>query len=76
MSGGGRRVTTRRDPPRPLRDRIGVILGIALGLIAAGFLVVVALAGGAGGTGILVVVAAGVAFIYFGGRLHGLKGRD
>jgi hypothetical protein len=52
-----------------------VILGIALGLIAAGFLVVVALAGGAGGTGILVVVAAGVAFIYFGGRLHGLKGR-
>ncbi|MHB1509564.1 MAG: hypothetical protein ACYCST_07505 [Acidimicrobiales bacterium] len=76
MSDRGRPVTTRRDPRRPLRDRIGVIFGTVLGLIAAGFLVVVALAGGAGGTGVLVVVVVGVVLIYFGGRLHGLNGRS
>lgn len=76
MSDRGRPATRRRDPRRPLRDRIGVISGTVLGLIAAGFLVVVALAGGAGGTGVLVVVVVGVALIYFGGRLHGLNGRS
>jgi O-antigen ligase len=53
-----------------------MISGTILGLIALAFLVVVALGGGAGGTGVIVVIVAGVALVYFGGRMHGLRSRS
>ena len=64
--------------PAPWRlwDHIGMISGMILGLIALAFLVIVALGGGAGGTGIIVVIVTGVALIYFGGRMHGLRSRS
>jgi O-antigen ligase len=59
-----------------LWDHIGMISGTILGLIALAFLIVVALGGGAGGTGVIVVIVAGVALVYFGGRMHGLRSRS
>lgn len=66
------------EAPAPwrLRDHVGVISGMVLGFIAVGFLLVVALGGGAGGIGLIVITVAGVALIYFGGALHGLRGRS
>jgi len=41
-----------------------------------GFLVVLAAAGDQQALGVIVVVVVGVALIYVGGRLHGLRGRS
>jgi hypothetical protein len=62
--------------PWRLWDHIGMISGTVLGLMAMGFLLVVALGGGAGGIGLIVVIVVGVALIYFGGRMHGLGERS
>jgi hypothetical protein len=59
-----------------LWDHIGIISGVALGLIVLGFLVVLAAAGDQQALGVIVVVVVGVALIYVGGRLHGLRGRS
>jgi hypothetical protein len=60
--------------PWRLRDHIGVISGVVLGLIAVAVLSLIAAAGDPGAFGILVVVIIGVALIFFGGQLH--KGRS
>ncbi len=59
-----------------LWDHIGMISGTILGLIALAFLVIVSLGGGPGATGVIIVIVAGVALIYFGGRMHGLRSRS
>ncbi|MGO8874496.1 MAG: hypothetical protein ACLQNG_01845 [Acidimicrobiales bacterium] len=66
------------QPAAPWRlwDHIGVISGITLGLLVLGFLVVLAAAGDAQALGLIVVIVVGVALIYFGGRMHGLRGRS
>ncbi|MFZ0170466.1 MAG: hypothetical protein WAL04_02175 [Acidimicrobiales bacterium] len=70
----------RPQPGAPVRwrlwDHIGIISGVALGLIVLGFLVVLAAAGDQQALGVIVVVVVGVALIYVGGRLHGLRGRS
>jgi len=70
----------RPQPGVPVRwrlwDHIGIISGVALGLIVLGFLVVLAAAGDQQALGVIVVVVVGVALIYVGGRLHGLRGRS
>ena len=70
----------RSEPAAPIRwrlwDHIGVISGVTLGLMVFGFLVVLAAAGDQQALGLIVVIGVGVALIYFGGRMHGLRGRD
>ena len=61
------------DEPWRLRDHIGVISGLLLGLIALGILLLISAAGDPGAFAILVVVVIGIALIFFGGQLH--KGR-
>ena len=68
------RAGTPREPFR-LWDHIGRISGVVLGLAVAAFLVVLAVAGDPQALGIIVVVVVGVALIYLGGRLHGLRSR-
>jgi hypothetical protein len=63
-----------RQPWR-LRDHIGVISGIVLGLVALGILLLIAAAGDPGAFGILAVVVIGVALIFFGGQLHSARRR-
>ncbi|HXY43039.1 MAG TPA: hypothetical protein VEH29_02525 [Acidimicrobiales bacterium] len=67
------------EPGAPLRrrlwDHIGVISGVVLGLVVLAFVVVLAEAGDPGALQVIVVVVVGVALIYFGGRLHGLRSR-
>lgn len=64
------------DPqPWHLADHIGVVSGIALGLIALAVLVLLAAAGDPGALGILVVLVIGIALIYFGGQMHGSRSR-
>ena len=54
-----------------LWDRSGRISGIVLGLLSCAFLGLLAAAGWAPATGLLVVIAAGVALIAIGGRVRG-----
>lgn len=56
--------------PWRLRDHIGRLSGIVLGLFALGILVVIAAAGDPSALGILVVIVTGVVLIYLGGQLH------
>lgn len=62
--------------PFRLWDHVGMISGAVLGVIVLGFLVVLAAAGDPAALAVIVVVVAGVALVYFGGRLHGLRGRS
>ena len=64
--------------PAPWRlwDHIGMISGALLGLALFAFLLVLAVAGDPQALGLVVVIVVGVALIYFGGRLHGLRGRS
>jgi len=73
--------TDDRHQPEPrvpwrLWDHIGRISGVVLGLMVFGFLVVLAAAGDPQALAVIVIVVVGVALIYFGGRLHGLRGRS
>ncbi|HET9092996.1 MAG TPA: hypothetical protein VFN50_11340 [Acidimicrobiales bacterium] len=65
------------DEPEPwrLRDHVGIISGVLLGLVALGIVLVLAAAGDPGAFGILVVVVVGVGLIFFGGQLHGSRRR-
>ncbi|MGC9961940.1 MAG: hypothetical protein ABSE47_08565 [Acidimicrobiales bacterium] len=65
-----------RAAPWRLWDHIGMISGVLLGLALFAFLVVLAVAGDPQAFGLVVVIVVGVALIYFGGRLHGLRGRS
>ena len=65
-----------RTAPWRLWDHIGMISGVLLGLALFAFLVVLAVAGDQQALGRVVVIVVGVALIYFGGRLHGLRGRS
>lgn len=58
-----------------LRDHVGILSGIFLGLVALAVLILVAAAGDPGAFGILVVVVIGIALIFFGGQLHGSRSR-
>jgi uncharacterized membrane protein HdeD (DUF308 family) len=58
-----------------LRDHIGVVSGVVLGLVALAVLVLIAAAGDPGALGILVVIVIGIALIFFGSQLHGSRSR-
>lgn len=73
-------MSDRPDPrsdegPFKLWDHIGVISAVVLGLVVLGFLIVLAAAGYEAALAIIVVLVAGIAFIYLGGRMHGGHGR-
>lgn len=68
-------VGERDREPWHLRDHIGIVSGLLLGLIALGVLVLLAAAGDPGAIGILVVLVIGIALIYFGAQLHGARRR-
>jgi hypothetical protein len=62
-------------PPWRLWDHIGVISGLVLGLATFGFLVLLAALGDPDALTLIVFIVAGIALVYFGGRMHGLQRR-
>lgn len=58
---------------RWLRDHIGRISGVVLGLIALFFLLLLAAAGDPSAFGILVVIVIGIMLIAVGGKLRGSR---
>ena len=62
-------------PPWRLVDHIGVLSGLALGLLAFGLVVLLAIAGYTPALTLVVVVVVGVALIVVGGRMHGPRRR-
>jgi hypothetical protein len=48
---------------------------MVLGLLVLGFLALLAVLGDPDALTLIVFLVAGVALIYFGGRMHGLQGR-
>jgi hypothetical protein len=67
----------RRSDREPFRlwDHIGVISAVVLGLVVLGFLVLLAAAGYEAALAVIVVLVAGIAFIFLGGRTRGGSGR-
>jgi hypothetical protein len=63
------RLATRRAMRRWLWDHSGRISGIALGLFAAAFLVLLGLAGYSPAYGLLVVIVVGLLLVILGGKV-------
>ena len=71
QSSGGQ--SSGGQPPFRVRDHIGVIAGVALGLFVLAFLVLLAFAGDPNAVAILVVVVVGVALIALGAQMRGSR---
>lgn len=75
--GGSGRGSSARVPDEPWRlwDHIGVISGVVLGLVAFGFLVLLAAAGDRGALAVVITLVIGVGFIYLGGQIRAARRR-
>lgn|GEM_PF-1184579 len=60
-------------PPFRVRDHIGVISGVFLGVVVLAFLVLLAFAGDPSALAILVVVIVGIALIALGAQMRGSR---
>lgn len=68
-------MSTPPEAPFKVRDHIGVISGITLGLIVVAFLIVLAFAGDPSALAIIVVGVVGIALIYLGAQMRGARRR-
>lgn len=67
-------MSQRREPFR-IRDHIGVISGVVLGLVVFAFLVLLAFVGDPSAFAVIVVVLAGIVMLAIGAQMRSGRGR-